>query len=105
MPYPESSASAVLQYRDLLKKYYPEEMPTFVSLEGYVAAKLLCAALEKTGPDLTSERLVDAIENIRDLDFGLGARITFGPSDHQGSHKVWATVLDADGKFQNLELE
>jgi eukaryotic-like serine/threonine-protein kinase len=105
VPFPESSASAVLQYRDLLKKYYPEEMPTFVSLEGYVAAKLLCVALEKCGPDLTSEKLVDAIESIRDLDFGLGTRITFGPSDHQGSHKIWATVLGADGKFQNLELE
>jgi hypothetical protein len=39
------------------------------------------------------------------LDFGLGTRISFGPSDHQGSHKVWATVLDANIQFQNLELE
>ena len=105
VPFPGSSATGVLQYRERLAKYYPEEMPSFVSLEGYIAAKLLCTALEKAGPDLTTEKLVEAIENIRDLDFGLGTRIIFGPSDHQGSHKVWATVLDSNAKFQSLDLE
>ncbi len=31
--------------------------------------------------------------------------ITFGPSDHDGSHKVWGTVLGADGQYQVLDLE
>jgi ABC-type branched-subunit amino acid transport system substrate-binding protein len=105
VPFYGSGATGVLQYRQHLAQFFPAERPGFVSLEGYIAAKLLCTALEKAGPELTTEKLVEAVESIRDLDFGLGTRISFGPSDHQGSHKVWATVLDANIQFQNLELE
>ena len=38
-------------------------------------------------------RVGDA-ESIRDLDLGIGPIINFGPSRHQGSHKVWGTVLE-----------
>ena len=105
VPFYGSSATEVLRYRKLLEKFFPAEQPGFISLEGYIAAKLLCTALDKAGPDLTTEKLVEAIESIHDLDIGLGTRITFGPSDHQGSHKVWAAVLDNNGQFQNLELD
>jgi serine/threonine protein kinase/ABC-type branched-subunit amino acid transport system substrate-binding protein len=105
VPFHGSSATSVLQYRDHLALFFPEERSGFVSLEGYIAAKLLCAALEKAGPELTTEKLVEAIESIHNMDFGLGAPINFGPSEHQGSHKVWATVLDANAEFRELELD
>jgi ABC-type branched-subunit amino acid transport system substrate-binding protein len=105
VPFHGSNATGVLRYREHLAQFFPEERPGFVSLEGYIAAKLLCEALDKTDPDLTSERLVDALESIHNLDLGLGAPITFGPSEHQGSHKVWATILDAKGQFQSLDLD
>jgi ABC-type branched-subunit amino acid transport system substrate-binding protein len=94
-----------LNYRERLARFYPAEAPGFVSLEGYIAAQLLCAGLEKAGPELTTEKFVDALESIRDLDLSLGTQISFGPSDHQGSHKVWATVLDDKVQFQSLDLE
>jgi serine/threonine protein kinase/ABC-type branched-subunit amino acid transport system substrate-binding protein len=105
VPFHGSSATVVLQYREQLARYFPEEQPGFVSLEGYVAARLLCAALDKAGPELTTEKLVEALEAIRNMDFGLGTSISFGPSEHQGSHKVWATVLDASCQFKNLDLD
>lgn len=105
VPFYGSSATGVLRYRERLAKFFPAEQPSFVSLEGYVAAKLFCAALEKAGPELTTERLVDALESLRNLDFGLGTQISFGPSEHQGSHKVWAVVLDGNNQFQSLELD
>jgi WD40 repeat protein len=40
-----------------------------------------------------------------DVAVGIGTAISFGPSEHQGSHKVWATVLDANVEFQSLELD
>src|SRR5262249_61658555 len=61
VPFHGSSATGVLQYRDRLARFFPEERPGFVSLEGYIAAKLLCPALEKAGPELTTEKLVAAI--------------------------------------------
>jgi hypothetical protein len=31
--------------------------------------------------------------------------MSYGMSEHQGSHKVWGTVIDGSGNFQSLELE
>ena len=105
VPFFGSGATGVLEYRERLARYFPAEQPGFVSLEGYIVARVLCAGLEKAGPDLTTERLVEALETIRGLDFGIGTKISFGPSEHQASHKVWAVTLDSKGHFQNLELD
>jgi hypothetical protein len=37
--------------------------------------------------------VVDALESIHNLDLGIGTPIHFSPSEHQGSHKVWLTVI------------
>lgn len=102
-PY-EASSDVAIRYREALKKYSPSEKPSFISFEGYICAKILAEALKKAGKDLTTERLISTIESIKDLDIGTGQPISFAPSEHQGSHKVWATVLDATGQYQPLDL-
>ena len=62
-------------------------------------------ALKKAGDNLTTDSLIDVLESIRDLDLGIGAPITFGPSAHQGSHKVWGTELDETGQYRILDLD
>ena len=105
VPHPASYSSAVLRYRELLHQAYPNQKPSFVSLEGYLDAVLLVEGLRRAGRDLTTETLVDALETVRDFDVGLGAPLHYGPSEHQASHKVWGAVLDASGTYQTLELE
>jgi ABC-type branched-subunit amino acid transport system substrate-binding protein len=105
VPLPDSKSSIVLRYQELLHKYAPGEKPDFVSLEGYVAGTLLVEALNRAGPELNTEKLVNTLESIRGLDLGLGAQINYGPSEHQASHKVWGAVLDANGVYQSLELD
>ena len=105
VPLPDSKSSVVLRYQELLHKYAPGEKPDFVSLEGYIAATLLIEALNRTGPELTTEALVNSLENIRGLDLGLGAQINYGQSEHQASHKVWGSMLDTNGTYQSLELD
>jgi serine/threonine protein kinase/ABC-type branched-subunit amino acid transport system substrate-binding protein len=105
VPHPESQASAVSKYRNLLHTFAVNEKPGFVSLEGYIDAMIFTRGLELAGANLTSDTLIDALESIRNLDLGIGTPITFGPSEHQGSHKVWGTVLDDQGHFQILDLE
>ena len=104
VPLPQSSASAVLKYQDLLKKYAPGEKPDFVSLEGYLAGTLLVEGLKKATA-LETEKVIDALENIRGLDLGTGASLSFGMSEHQASHKVWGTMLDEKGVFQTFQLD
>ena len=105
VPHFQSGATGVIRYRELLGKYYPEARPGFVSLEGFIAAECLAEGLKEAGPDLTTERLVDALESVRDLDLGVGPIVSFGPSRHQASSKVWGTILNSSGTFEMLELE
>jgi len=105
VPAVDGHSSLVLDYKSALAKYFPGESPDYVSLEGYVDANVLIAALKRNGPELDTERLVGALENIRDLDIGLGTPVSFSPSQHQGVHKVWGTQLDATGRYRPIELE
>jgi branched-chain amino acid transport system substrate-binding protein len=98
-------SSIVLEYKNALAKYFPGEAADYVSLEGYVAANVLIEALKRTGPQLDTEKLIDVLENMRDLDLGLGASLSFGRAEHQASHKIWGTALDETGKYQAIELE
>ncbi len=121
VPDPFSSSTGVIRYREHLQRYFPQEKPGFISLEGYVAASIMTEALRRaTAPDaaadstgagikpsprLTRERLVDSLESIDDLDLGIGAPIRFGPSDHQGSDRVWLMRLDRRGRFVSVDSE
>ena len=98
-------SSIVLEYKNALAKYFPGEAADYVSLEGYVAANVLIEALKRTGPQLDTEKLIDVLENMRDLDLGLGVSLGFGRAEHQASHKIWGTALDETGKYQAIELE
>jgi ABC-type branched-subunit amino acid transport system substrate-binding protein len=105
VPLPTSRATALLKYQELLKRLAPGEKPDFVSLESYVSARILIEALQRAGRELTMDKLVDALEGVRGLDLGIGVPISFAPSEHQGSHKVWGTVIDGKGNFRALDLE
>jgi branched-chain amino acid transport system substrate-binding protein len=105
VPALDGHSSLVIDYKSALAKYFPGEAPDYVSLEGYVAANVLIAALKRNGPELDTERLVSTLENLRDLDIGLGTPVTFGRSEHQGVHKVWGTQLDETGHYQPIDLQ
>ncbi|MCP4689822.1 MAG: ABC transporter substrate-binding protein [Desulfobacterales bacterium] len=86
------------KYVALLKKYYPTDRPNFVSLEGYINARVLVEGLKRAGRDLDRETFIDAIESIRGLDLGIANPLSFSPLDHQGLERVYFTYLK-DGKF------
>ncbi len=85
-------------YIKRLKTYYPQDAPNFVSLEGYINAKVLVEGLRRAGPDLNRERLINAIESIQDYDLGIANPLYFSPTDHQGLERVYFTLFK-DGRF------
>jgi branched-chain amino acid transport system substrate-binding protein len=105
VPPVDSGASAVLGYKRQLERTAPDERPDAVSFEGYLVGRLLAEGLQRAGRDLDPEKLVDALESIRDVDLGTGTKVSLGPSEHQASHRVWGTVLDARGRYQVFDLE
>jgi branched-chain amino acid transport system substrate-binding protein len=98
-------SSEVLEFKTALQKFFPGTTPDYISLEGFVAANVLIDALKRAGPQIDSEKLVDALESTRNLDLGLGAPVGYSRSDHQALHKVWGTELDQTGKYQAIDLE
>jgi ABC-type branched-subunit amino acid transport system substrate-binding protein len=105
VPAVDGHSSLVLEYKSMLAKYFPGEAPDYVSLEGYVAAKIMITALKRNGPSLDTERLVASLENINNLDIGLGTPVSFGQSRHQAVAKVWGTQLDEHGHYQPIDLQ
>lgn len=98
-------SKAVLEFKTALGKYFPGEAPDYVSLEAYASARILIEGLKRAGPQTDTEKLVDALEGINDLDIGLGTGLKFGPSEHQASHMVWGTQLDNTGKYKAIDLQ
>jgi len=86
------------EYIDLLKKYYPLDHPNFVSLEGYINAKVLVEGLKLAGRDLDREIFIDSIETIQQLDLGIANPLSFNSEVHQGLERVYFTYLK-NGKF------
>jgi len=98
-------SSAVMEYKNALAKYFPGENADYVSFEGYIAANVLIQGLKKTGPQIDTERLIDNLEAMRNIDLGLGAPLNFGRGEHQALHKIWGTQIDDSGKYVPIELE
>ena len=67
-------------------------------------ASILAEAVKLVGRDINTEKLIDELEQIHAVDLGLGAPVTFGENEHQGSHKVWGTQLDETGHYQPIDL-
>ncbi len=105
VPALDTNIPLVLQYKAALAKYFRGEAPDYVSLEGYVAAQILIEALRRAGPALDTEKVIDALENMRSLELGLGTPISYSRSEHQGSHRVWGTQLNEAGKYEPLNLQ
>jgi len=68
-------------------------------LEGFAAAKVLVAGLQRAGVNPTRARLRDALEGLTRLDIG-GLEVGFGPDDHTGLDFVDLSIIDASGRFR-----
>ena len=108
VPHFDSDPPIVRAYREALAALNTQARPTFGSLEGYVAARILIRALRSIqgppGPPgpLTRETVVDALEGLGGFDIGLGVALRLAPDEHQASHTVWPTILRA-GRIQPLD--
>jgi branched-chain amino acid transport system substrate-binding protein len=77
---------------DYYKRYVElfGEDPAAQSVIGYVIADLTVRALEAAGPDLTTEKVLAALESIENYEdpFG-GPTLTFSPTKHQGGDYLY----------------
>jgi branched-chain amino acid transport system substrate-binding protein len=94
VPPPNDQAVPIVKaYLGDLRRYDPALHPSFVSLEGYLAGRVLISALERLGVTPNRETLIDALEGLGRFDPGLGYPLVLSPEAHQASHRVWPTRL------------
>jgi ABC-type branched-subunit amino acid transport system substrate-binding protein len=99
VPFPEDeSVPVVKQYRADMKAAGKAKEIGFISLEGYLAARLFVAVAEKAGRELTRESLLAAVPGSYDLG---GVPLQFGAGDCQGSDAVYLTTVRG-GKVTSL---
>ncbi len=72
--------------------------PSYSTMEGMIAAKVMVEALKRAGDNPTPEKVVTALESFQSYDFG-GFNLNFGPGNRTGSTFVDLSIIDRDGKF------
>src|SRR6266496_3350000 len=92
------SARVVKDYQQLLEASTGKQEDSFTSLEGFISAKVLVEGLRRTGSELTREKFIGTMEQIRDFDVG-GFTVSFTPTDHSGSRFVELTVIGKNERF------
>ncbi len=93
MPYRDTLSPAAQAWFDKYKERYKVD-PNIGAVYGHVAADLTVVALEKTGPELTLDNFVRALESIRGYrDIFNGPEASFGPDKHQGASSSFLAVV------------
>ena len=94
----DSKKPQVAEFIARQTKYMPSTKPTTYSMHGYNAARVFVEALKKVEGEPTGDKIVTALESIKNLDTGLMGPITFAPDQHAGGQSV-AFMRAKDGKW------
>jgi ABC-type branched-subunit amino acid transport system substrate-binding protein len=106
--YDDPSLPGVIEYRTLMDKHSPSvpeairdggygpQRYSFISLEGYINARVVVEGLRRAGANPSRQGFRQALESLRGLDLGIGAPLTFTPERHQGLDSVYFTRVDGD---------
>src|SRR5213082_3311281 len=71
VPFPWNiGVPVVKEYQQLFDASSGKQDYSFTSLEGFIAAKVLVEGLRRAGNDLTREKFIAAMEQLRDFDVG-----------------------------------
>jgi ABC-type branched-subunit amino acid transport system substrate-binding protein len=112
--YHDTTLPAIREYREMMDRYQPRppaefqdatyKSPqySFVSLEGFLNAKLIVEVLKKADTKGGRERFRKAAESLEDVNLGIGVPISFRRGSHQALDKVYFTVV-RDGRFVTLD--
>jgi branched-chain amino acid transport system substrate-binding protein len=91
----------VSEFYSLAEQFLPEAKPSFVCMEGFIAAKAFCKILLKTPDPITRKDFINTAESQANLDLG-GFSISFSKDNHQGSNLVYFSQVGPGGFISPL---
>ena len=96
----ERKTEMAREYREAFAKYKPGASFSYGSLEGYMTAKALVAALKLAGPEPTRESFVQGLLKAGSIDLN-GLRARYKPGDYTGLSMVDLAIYTRDGRFMH----
>ncbi len=77
--------------------------PNFVSLEGYINAKVLVKILEQAEGDLSRDNIKKLLENMSAVDIGMGDFLQFTCDKHQILNSIYIYKTGSDGSLKEVK--
>ena len=112
--YEDAGIPVIQEYRELMAEHAatvarptlwdPDYRPlarSFVSLEGFLNAKLLVEVLRRMGASPSRAQLAATVAGVQDLELGTGHPVTFAADRNQGSDAVFYTTVE-EGRFVEI---
>jgi ABC-type branched-subunit amino acid transport system substrate-binding protein len=96
----ERKTEITREYQEALKRYKPAAEFSYGSLEGYITAKALVAALRLAGPTPTRSSFVQGLYSAGSLDIN-GLHAVYRSGAHTGLSLVDLSIVATDGKFRH----
>lgn len=97
VPHPNSLAIPLVREHANLMKKFREEEPSHVTMEGFIAAKMLVETLKKAGNDFSREHIAALLKERGGVEMG-GVYIDFS-TGNRGSSYVDMNVIGKKGKL------
>tara|TARA_R110000868_G_scaffold117600_17_gene312684 strand:+ start:31123 stop:32349 length:1227 start_codon:yes stop_codon:yes gene_type:complete len=94
-PWSDLSIPLVMEYQKDMKRYFKKENLSgefnFISLEGYLNAKVFVQILNKNGPKLSRNSFMEKAYSIKSLNIGLSETVNFSSKENQALHEIYYT--------------
>jgi branched-chain amino acid transport system substrate-binding protein len=84
------------EYKTITEKYFPKIHHSNWTKVGFTGAHLFGDTLKKLGLNVTRQGLKDALDQVKELDLGLGAQLRIWPKSHRANHTVYLVKLVKD---------
>ena len=91
----------IVEYQAFMKKYAPNEQIGGFSEAGYAYAQVMVEALTRTGKDLTRERLIQTLDQMKDYTGSVVPSLSYSPTDHAGVKAAYFQQAKG-GKFVTI---
>lgn len=101
-PFWDPSIDLSREFEESLRRHASDERPGFVSLEGYIAGRLVVEVLQGLGEAPTRTAFLDRLRS--GVAHGPnGYPLRFSAGENQGSSAVFLTLIDAQGQLVPME--
>jgi len=98
---PDSNHPLMVKYREAAKKYTPQERWGTFYMAGIMFSEPLIYALKKVGKNLSTEACLRELNKVKNFQ-GVGPKITWTPTQHQGTDAILVTKCGPNGSYITL---